>query len=86
VRSIEVMSPKADAALEGALGALGLEVRRTGQVISEASATLGNDFCSPLIEIVVPTSGTKPVKKIFSLRATSTTGRADADKFKVVCQ
>jgi len=86
VRSIEVLSPKADATLEGALAALGLEVRRKKQVISEAAATLGNDFCSPLVTLVVPTAGGKPVKKNFSLRASSTSGRVDADKFRLVCQ
>jgi cysteine-rich repeat protein len=86
VRSVEVLSPKGDPTFEGALAALGLEVRRRNQVISEATATLGNDFCSPLIEMVVPTSGAKRVKKTFSLRATSTAGRADADKFRLVCQ
>jgi hypothetical protein len=98
VRSTEVRSPKAgkkgpvlDArnleALESALGAMGLEVRRGAHVITTERGPVGTDVCGPLVRLVAPAPGrSKATPRRFQVRATSVGGKRDDDRFTLVCR
>lgn len=98
VSSVEVLRPAAVSAtsssstenataLEDALGALGLEVRRKGQVIADSIAPVGNNFCSPPVELRVPAPQKgKGVRSRFVVRAKGTNKGKDKDRFLLVCE
>jgi hypothetical protein len=98
VRSVEVIQPRADrgkslldlanaAALETAASEVGLEVRRSGHVIAPSVTLIGNDFCTPVIELQSPApTGHKPVRRGFVLRAQGANGRSDKDSFVTLCE
>ena len=98
VRSVEVLQPRADrgkslmdlanaAALETAASALGLEVRRSGHIIAPSITLVGNDLCTPLVELRSPApSGQKPVRRGYVLRAQGINGRVDKDSFVTLCE
>jgi cysteine-rich repeat protein len=72
-------------ALEGALRALGLEIRRKGKIIAESVAPIGADFCTPLVDLQLPAHKKKGKQKL-SFTAWSVDGTADKDKLKLVCK
>ena len=73
--------------LEQALAALGLEVRRRGQVVADSITPMGANQCSPLIKLVTPAPKTgKVVRRKFQLRARDTNRRRDTDRFTLICQ
>ncbi len=100
VDGVEVLQPRVAGAgvvngyanaqvLEGALGDLGLEVRRRRQVIVDPVAPVGDNLCSPLIRVQTPspaTAGGKAVQQAFVFRATALSGRADKDRFVTICE
>jgi hypothetical protein len=91
---MEVLRPKATrsiaaAEIEQALGALGLEIRRRGQVVADSIAPVGNNQCSPLVRLVTPApkgKGKRTSLKKFQLRATAINGRRDKDQFTLACE
>jgi len=94
VESVEVLSPKpgrsaAARSLEDALGALGVEVRRRGRVMSAASQSIGNNVCSSVIRLTTPApkkSRGKVVRQKFRLQARDERGRRDTDRFVLECE
>ncbi len=94
ISSMEVLKPKATRStsaqrIEQALGALGVEVRRRGRVIADATTPVGDSQCSPLVRLVMPapkTSGGKPLLEKFQLRATAMSGQRDKDQFTLACE
>jgi hypothetical protein len=98
VRSVEIVRPKAgrgaasDAAnataLESAATILGLEVRRGGQIIAPSLVSVGENRCTPLVEVSTPApSGqrAKTVRRKFVIRAQGVFGRMDTDRFVTLC-
>jgi hypothetical protein len=72
--------------LEGAVSALGLEVRRRGRVVAEATNAMGHNQCSPLIRLAIPAPNKrKPMKQKFQLRAQGTNRKRDKDRFVLMC-
>ena len=94
VRSTEVFLPQATRStsaqqIEQALGALGLEVRRRGQVIANSMTPAGVSQCSPLVRLVVPAPKAgrgKPSLQKFQLLATALSGQRDKDQFTLACE
>jgi hypothetical protein len=75
--------------LEDALGALGVEVRRRGRVVSDPVTPVGNNQCSPLVRLVAPApkgKNGKALRQKFQLRAKGTTGQRDMDRFFLICE
>jgi hypothetical protein len=74
--------------LEHAVGGLGLEIRRHGQLVTAAVAPAGNNLCSPLINLTVPAphvSGGNPVRRRFRMRSKAVGGRRDGDRLILKC-
>jgi DNA-binding beta-propeller fold protein YncE len=97
VASFEVMTPAADrgttmdrdnaGALEEIVGALGVEVRRDGQLIHTAAAGDQSTGCTSVVELVVPApaGSAKAVKRKVRIRGTADDGRIDTDKLLLTC-
>ena len=100
VRSVEVVSPgvagnlPADqlrniAALENAAQVLGLQVRHAGQIIAPAVRPVGDGICGPFARVTVPapaTEGSRPLQRVFKLRAVAADGRRDQDRLALMCE
>jgi hypothetical protein len=89
IRGVEVLQPKAShasaQAIERVLATLGLEVRRRGRVVAEATASMGNSQCSAPVKLVVA-AGQKPNRQKLKLRAQATNLRRDTDRLTLLCQ
>jgi hypothetical protein len=75
-------------ALEQGVGVLGLEVRRQGKVITQATTHAGTDLCSPLVDLRTPAPAgarRKPLKRKLKLRAQAADGRKDVDTLLLEC-
>ncbi len=90
IRSFEVMRPQGLTnafRLENTAASLGLEVVRSGQVVSQALAYQGKDVCSPLANLTVPApvSIRGRVRERFTMRAQAMDGRLDKDTVTLEC-
>jgi hypothetical protein len=75
--------------LEQALGILGLEVRRRGEVVHRYLAAAGTNMCSPVVRLVTPSpaiGGGRQVRRQFVFKAKSMFGRRDKDRFVTLCE
>jgi 6-phosphogluconolactonase (cycloisomerase 2 family) len=94
VESVEVLRPNpvrstVARSLEDALGALGVEVRRRGVVMSAASQSIGNDMCTAVIRLSTPApkkNRRKVVRRKVRLEARDEGGRRDTDRFVLECE
>jgi cysteine-rich repeat protein len=74
-------------ALEQSCSGLGVEIRRRGQVVTQAASTGAQASCSPLVDLVVPApKGGKPTRRKFRLRGTASDGRRDVDTLILECR
>lgn len=97
--SLEVLSPNAErggttmdrqnaTALEQGVATLGLEVRRRGRVVAQASGKTGTDLCSPLVELHVSAPAgarRKSMKRKLKIRGDAADGRRDVDVLLMEC-
>jgi hypothetical protein len=100
VTSVEIKRPRADALrssidrdnafrLEQSLSAVGLGIRRHGEIFRAGSETPPEmNTCSPLVELVVPAPAgrrDKPVKRKLRVLGYAADGRRDKDKVVLKC-
>jgi hypothetical protein len=96
VRSIEVVGPRPSGhlpadqrrnveAIEAAVAALGLEVRRGNQVVASELAPVGDGFCGPLVRLTVPAPTKGAMRRTFKLRGVAMDGRRDTDRIVLAC-
>jgi cysteine-rich repeat protein len=94
---LEVLSPNAASkaevdkqnalALEHSFASMGVEIRRQGQVVTQAASVAPAASCSPLTELVVPApKGGKPTRRKFKLRGDAEDGRRDLDTLILECR
>jgi hypothetical protein len=96
--ALEVMSPSAARgktdldkqnalALEQSFAGMGVEIRRQGQVVAQATSVASEASCGPLAQLVVSApKGSKPTRRKFKLRGEASDGRRDLDTLILECR
>jgi hypothetical protein len=96
--ALEVLSPSAERgkteldkqnalSLEHSFETMGVEIRRQGQVVTQAASVASAASCSALTELVVPApKGAKPTRRKFKLRGDASDGRRDLDTLILECR